>query len=100
MQSKERTSMPRTYTIRGLEVRYERTFLLDVRNLDRTMVKQVQQFVFDDFFKISQLQELPEFRQIGSSEIFYRFTLGRYLVSLEITGHIIKFLRLLPKPEV
>jgi len=62
--------------------------------------QRIRQFVFDEFPKISQLQELKEFRQIGSSEIFYRFTLDRYLVGVEVTGQILKFLRVLPKPEI
>ncbi|MBC7969001.1 MAG: cytotoxic translational repressor of toxin-antitoxin stability system, partial [Verrucomicrobia bacterium] len=52
------------------------------------------------FTSIQQLHALPGFRSLGSSKIFYRFTLDRYLVSLEITGQIVKFLRLLPKPEL
>jgi hypothetical protein len=83
----------------GLEVRYERSFLIDLKNLNRAARQPIQTFVFEDFFKLNQLQDLPEFRQLGSSGIFYRFTLENCLVSLEIMGQIVKFLRVLPKPE-
>jgi hypothetical protein len=43
---------------------------------------------------------LPEFQPVGTSEIFYRFTIDHYLISIEITGQIVKFLRILPKPSV
>jgi hypothetical protein len=83
----------------GLEVRYERSFLIDLKNLDQASRQPIQIFVFEDFFKLHQLQDLPEFRQLGSSGIFYRFTLENCLVSLEIMGQIVKFLRVLPKPD-
>ncbi len=82
------------------EVRYERSFLLDIKRLEPAVRRQIQQFVFEDFYQTTQLQELPEFRQLGSSEIYYRFTLDRYLVSLEVTGQIVKFLRVIRKPDL
>ncbi|NJP12694.1 MAG: hypothetical protein HC866_27195 [Leptolyngbyaceae cyanobacterium RU_5_1] len=54
----------------GLEVRYERSFLLDLKRLAPAAFAQIWQFVFEEFYKINQLQELPEFRQLYSSEIF------------------------------
>ncbi len=84
----------------GLEIRYERSFLLDLKRLEKASLKEVQAFVFEDFFKINQLQDLSEFRQLGSSGILYRFTIGKCLISLEIMGRIVKFLRVLPKPEL
>ena len=83
-----------------LEVRYDRTFLIDLKSLEFSAFQRVQQFVFGEFFQVNQLQDLPEFQTLGSSEILYRFTLDSYLVSIEITGQIIKFLRILPKPNV
>jgi hypothetical protein len=83
-----------------LEVRYERAFLLDLRSLETSTGQRVQQFVFNDFFQAARLQDLPDLRRLGTSDIFYRFTLDNYLVSLEITGQIIKFLRILPKPDI
>lgn len=82
------------------EVRYERSFLIDLKRIEPATKLEIQQYVFEDFFKISQLQELPELRQLGSSEIYYRFTLDRYLISLEVTGHIVKFLRVIRKPDL
>ena len=86
--------------ILGLEVRYERLFLLDLQNLDPITFRYIKQFVFDEFPKLAQLHTLPHFRQLGQSGIFYRFTLDRYLITLEMTGHLVKFLRVLPIPEL
>ncbi|MCY7323950.1 MAG: cytotoxic translational repressor of toxin-antitoxin stability system [Phormidesmis sp. CAN_BIN36] len=83
-----------------LEVRYDRTFLIDLKSLESTAFQKVQQFVFGEFFQIIQLQDLHEFQTLGSSEILYRFTLDSYLISIEITGQIVKFLRILPKPNI
>lgn len=84
----------------SLEVRYERAFLLDLKSLEASTYQKIQQFVFNDFFQIGRFQDLPELRCLGTSDIFYRFTLENYLVSLEITGQITKFLRILPKPDI
>lgn len=83
-----------------LEVRYDRTFLMDLKSLETAVFPVIQKFVFSDFFQMGQLQDLCEFQPLGSSEIFYRFTLDQYLICVEITGQIIKFLRILPKPDV
>lgn len=96
----QQTPTRRMHTPQGLEIRYERGFLRDLKQLEPAAADQLRKFVFEDFYQINQLQELPEFRQLGSSGIFYRFTLEQYLVSLEITGQIVKFLRLLPKPKI
>ncbi len=90
----------RRQTLLGLEVRYERLFLLDLQHLEPVAYRYVKQFAFEEFPKISRLQDLPNFRQLGSSGIFYRFTLDRHFVTLEVTGHIVKFLRVLPIPEI
>lgn len=86
--------------ILGLEVRYERSFLLDLQLLDPSTFRYIKRFVFDEFPKLAQLHTLPQFRQLGQSGIFYRFTLDRYLITLEMTGHLVKFLRVLPIPEL
>lgn len=83
-----------------LEVRYDRAFLLDLKGLETAAFQRIQQFVFNEFFQTGQLQELAEFQPLGTSEIFYRFTIDTYLIGVEITGQIIKFLRILPKPTV
>lgn len=83
-----------------LEVRYDRTFLIDLKSLESSAFQKVQQFVFGKFFQVDRLQDLHEFQTLGSSEILYRFTLDSYLISIEITGQIVKFLRILPKPNI
>ncbi len=93
------SSAQKTHSLKGLEVRYERSFLLDLKKLEPTAIQAIRQFVFEDFASMHQLRALPEFRSLGSSNICYRFTIDRYLISLEITGQIVKFVRVLPKPD-
>lgn len=83
-----------------LEVRYARAFLIDLRSMETAAFQRVQQFVFEDFFQVGVLQELPDFQPLNASEILYRFTLENHLICIEITGQIIKFLRILPKPNL
>jgi hypothetical protein len=90
----------RSHSLMAREVRYERSFLMDLKHLEPAARQRLQTFVFEEFYHLNQLQDLPEFHQIRSSAIFYRFSLDCYLLSLEITGQIIKFLRVLPKPNI
>lgn len=84
----------------NLEVRYARSFLQDLTALDPDAYWRVYQFIFVKFPKINNLQDLPEFRSLSSSRIFYRFTVDNYLIGIEMTGQIVKFIRILPKPHV
>jgi hypothetical protein len=83
-----------------VEVLYERNFVRDMRSLKPEIADRIQRFVFSDFFETTHLQVLPEFRSLGNSEIFYRFTWEEHLISIEVTGQIIKFLRIVPKPPI
>jgi mRNA-degrading endonuclease RelE of RelBE toxin-antitoxin system len=83
-----------------LEVRYARSFLRDLKNLESAAYQQIFEVVFDEFIALKQIQDLPGLHQIGSDAIFYRFTIDNYLVGIEVTGHIVKFLRVLPKPYI
>ncbi|MBD0345024.1 MAG: cytotoxic translational repressor of toxin-antitoxin stability system [Coleofasciculus sp. Co-bin14] len=84
----------------SLELRYARSFLQDLRNLESAAYQQVCEVVFEDVVNLKQIQELPGLHQIGSDAIFYRFTIDNYLVGIEVTGQIVKFLRVLPKPYI
>ena len=83
-----------------LEVRYDRAFLIDLKSLEASVMQRMHRFVFEEFFKTNQLQDLPEFQPLETSEILYRFTIDTYLISIEVTGQIIKFLRILPQPSI
>ena len=83
-----------------LEVRYDRAFLIDLKSLESAAMQKMHRFVFEEFFKTNQLQDLPEFQPLESSEILYRFSIDTYLISIEVTGQIIKFLRILPQPSI
>lgn len=100
MPSTQPSTVRRAANLKGLQIRYERSFLLDIKNLEVSARKSLQQFVFEEFPHFSQLQDLPEFRQLGSTAIYYRFSFDRYLISIELTGQIVKFLRVLPRPDL
>ncbi|MCL2926318.1 MAG: cytotoxic translational repressor of toxin-antitoxin stability system [Trichodesmium sp. MAG_R04] len=82
------------------EVRYSRSFIEDLKVIESLAYQKVYDFVFIKFSQINYLQELPELRQVGTSGIFYRFTVENYLIGIEVTGQIIKFISILPKPEI
>lgn len=84
----------------SLEVRYSRSFIEDLKVIESVAYQKVYDFVFLKFSQINYLQELPELRQVGTSAIFYRFTVENYLIGIEVTGQIIKFISILPKPEI
>jgi hypothetical protein len=56
--------------------------------------------VFVEFAQKWQLHGLPELRQLDGEGIFHRFTLDNYLIGIEIRGEIVKFLRVIPMPDV
>jgi hypothetical protein len=91
---------PKTRIPAGLEVRYARSFLLDIEGLEADARHQVLRFIFEDFYSVHPLHELPEFHQLSANSIFYRFTFDQYLIGLEMTGQLVKFLRILPKPNL
>lgn len=83
-----------------LELRYGKSFLNDVKQLDSRAKKRVLDFVFVQFAFSENLHSLPQLRQIDDSGMLYRFTLDNYLVGIEVKGEIVKFLRVIPMPDV
>ncbi len=83
-----------------LEVRYARSFLQDLQNLESAAYEQIYKFVFYEFMQFNQIQDLPEIHRISADAILYRFTVDNYLIGIEVTGQIVKFLRVLPKPDI
>jgi hypothetical protein len=84
----------------SLEVRYARSFLVDLKSLEPAAYQRVYNFVFVDFAEKGPLHCLPELRQLDDEGIFHRFTLDDYLIGIEIRGEIVKFLRVIPMPDV
>ena len=84
----------------NLEVRYARSFLVDLKSLEPVAYQRVYSFVFVELSEKWQPHDLPELRQLDSEGIFYRFTLDNYLIGIEIRGEIVKFLRVIPMPDV
>ncbi|WP_193197881.1 cytotoxic translational repressor of toxin-antitoxin stability system [Nostoc sp. MG11] len=84
----------------SLEVRYARSFLLDLKNLEPAAYERVYDFVFVEFAQNCQMHCLQELRKLDSEGIFHRFTLDNYLIGIEIRGEIVKFLRVIPMPDV
>jgi mRNA-degrading endonuclease RelE of RelBE toxin-antitoxin system len=83
-----------------LEVRYARSFLQDLQNLESAAYEQIYKFVFHEFMQFNKIQDLPELHRISADAIFYRFSVDQYLIGIEVTGQIVKFLRVLPKPDI
>ncbi|MEC4812056.1 MAG: cytotoxic translational repressor of toxin-antitoxin stability system [Scytonema sp. PMC 1069.18] len=83
-----------------MEVRYVRSFLKDLKSLEPAAYQRVYDFVFIEFAHKGSLHGLPEMRQIDSDGVFYRFTIDNYLIGLEVRGEIVKFLRVIPMPDV
>ncbi|KOP22794.1 cytotoxic translational repressor of toxin-antitoxin stability system [Hapalosiphon sp. MRB220] len=83
-----------------MEVRYARSFLIDLKNLEPAAYQLVYDFALIEFAQKPQLHDLPDLRQVDREGIFYRLTLGNYLIGIEITGEIVKFLRVIPMPDV
>ncbi|MFB2769870.1 cytotoxic translational repressor of toxin-antitoxin stability system [Pelatocladus sp. BLCC-F211] len=83
-----------------MEVRYARSFLVDLKNLEPAAYQLVYDFALIEFADKKQLHDLPDLRQVDKEGIFYRLSLGNYLVGIEIRGEIVKFLRVIPMPDV
>ncbi len=83
-----------------LELRYARSFLEDLDKLNSTAKTRVLNFVFVEFVFSENLHYAPQLRQIDVEGIFHRFTLDNYLVGIEVKGEIVKFLRVIPMPDV
>jgi hypothetical protein len=83
-----------------LEVRYARSFLLDLKNLEPIAYQRVYNFVFVEFAENMPVHSLPKLRCLDDEGIFHRFSIDNYLIGIEIRGEIVKFLRVLPMPDV
>ncbi|MBD2436408.1 cytotoxic translational repressor of toxin-antitoxin stability system [Nostoc sp. FACHB-110] len=81
-------------------MRYARSFLVDLKSLEPAAYQKVYDFVFFEFAEKLSLHHLPELRQLDGDGIFHRFTLDEYLIGIEIRGEIVKFLRVIPMPDV
>ncbi|MEA5619718.1 cytotoxic translational repressor of toxin-antitoxin stability system [Cronbergia sp. UHCC 0137] len=84
----------------SLEVRYARSFLLDLKSLEPAAYERVYGFVFMELGEKWQPHYLPNLRKLDNEGIFYRFTIDNYLIGIEIRGEIVKFLRVIPMPDV
>jgi hypothetical protein len=84
----------------SIEVRYMRSFLADLRDVEDSAFQSVHNFVFVEFVEKPQLHCLPKLRQIDREGIFYRFTIDNYLIGIELKGEIVKFIRIIPMPDV
>ncbi|AFZ57891.1 cytotoxic translational repressor of toxin-antitoxin stability system [Anabaena cylindrica FACHB-243] len=85
----------------NLEVRYARSFLIDLKSLEPVAYVRVYDFVFVECAGQKwQLHGLPELRKLDDDGVFYRFTIDNYLIGIEIRGEIVKFLRVIPMPDV
>lgn len=84
----------------NLEIRYCRSFLLDLKRLDLAAYGRLYQVTLNDLSAIAQLSRLSGLRPLGGSTILYRVTLEGYLIGIEIKGRIIKLVRVLPESRI
>ncbi|MFM7407423.1 MAG: cytotoxic translational repressor of toxin-antitoxin stability system [Cuspidothrix sp.] len=84
----------------NLEVRYAKSFLVDLKSLEPAAYERVYDFVFVKLAEKLQFYDLPQLRQLDNEGIFFRFTIDNYLIGIEIRGEIVKFLRVVPKPDI
>ncbi len=83
-----------------IDVRYARSFLHDLKHLQLDVFQVVYDLAFVDFPQKGKLYYLPQLRKIDAEGIFYRFTIDKYLIGIELRGEIVKFLRVIPMPDV
>lgn len=84
----------------NIEVRYAKSFLKDLKNVEKFAYSVIYNFVFVDFPQIGTMHSLPELRQIDREGRFYRFCLENYIIGIELRGEIVKFMRVIPMPDV
>lgn len=84
----------------SLDVRYARSFLRDIKNLEYASREHIYKIVFEKYKHINHIKDLPGLKRLDSEGIFYRFSVDNYIIGVELTGHIVKFLRVLPKPDI
>jgi hypothetical protein len=81
----------------NLEIRYCRSFLLDLKRLDLAAYQRLYQVTIANLDEIAQLSRLSRLRPLGSSTLLYRLTLEGHLIGIELKGRIIKLVRVLPQ---
>lgn len=84
----------------NIEVRYGKIFLNDLKRVEASAYAIVYNFVFVDFPQKGTMHSLPELRQIDQEGVFYRFRLDNYIIGIELRGEIVKFMRVIPMPDV
>lgn len=84
----------------NIEVRYAKSFLNDLKRINTPAYSLIYNFVFVDFPAKGTMHSLPQLRQIDQEGVFYRFRLDNYIIGIELRGEIVKFMRVIPMPDV
>lgn len=84
----------------GLDVRYTRSFLIDLRNIEYAAQEQIYTVIFKKYRKIEHIYDLPGLVKLDAEGTLYRCTIDSYTIGLELKGNIIKFWRVLPTPVI
>lgn len=84
----------------NLEIRYAKSFLIDLKSLEPAAYERVYNYVFVELAQKLQPHHLPQLRSLDQDGIFFRFTIDNYLIGIEIRGEIVKFLRVVPIPDI
>lgn len=84
----------------NIEVRYAKSFLNDLKRVDSLAYSTIYNFVFVDFPPKGTMHSLPRLRQIDREGVFYCFAIDNYIIGIEVRGEIVKFMRVIPMPDV
>ncbi len=84
----------------GLDLRYTRSFLVDLRDLEISDQERIFALIFKKYRRLEHIYDLPGLVKLNAEGTLYRCTLDKYTIGLELKGNIIKFWRVLPTPVI
>ena len=84
----------------GLDLRYTRSFLVDLRDLEFSDQERIFALIFKKYRRLENIYDLPGLVKLDAEGTLYRCTLDKYTIGLELKGNIIKFWRVLPTPVI
>ncbi|HAX77371.1 MAG TPA: cytotoxic translational repressor of toxin-antitoxin stability system [Cyanobacteria bacterium UBA11372] len=84
----------------GLDLRYTRSFLVDLRDLEFSDQERLFSLIFQKYRRLENIYDLPGLVKLNAEGTLYRCTIDNYTIGLELKGNIIKFWRVLPTPVI
>lgn len=84
----------------GLDLRYTRSFLVDLRDLEFSDQERIFALIFKKYRRLENIYDLPGLVKLDPEGTLYRCIIDKYTIGLELKGNIIKFWRVLPTPVI